>query len=136
MEYLSKFDEKGQRLASYPIDETVTKEFRAELEKDGFIEISEEEWHYYIGNMGYGDNGTGYIRDPETGKPVSAPPYVQTKAEKANNIAREYSDAADRLNKDILLAMVDGDDELIESLKEEKDALLTDYQSKLEMLEV
>ena len=41
---------------------------------DGYIPISEEDYQHYIGNRGAGDNGTGYIRDTKTGKPVSAPP--------------------------------------------------------------
>ena len=38
------------------------------------MEISDEDYQHYVGNRGTGDNGTGYIRDPKTGKPVSAPP--------------------------------------------------------------
>ena len=40
----------------------------------GCMEISDEDYQHYVGNRGTGDNGTGYIRDPKTGKPVSAPP--------------------------------------------------------------
>ena len=40
----------------------------------GCTEISDEDYQHYVGNRGTGDNGTGYIRDPKTGKPVSAPP--------------------------------------------------------------
>ena len=40
----------------------------------GCMEISDEDHQHYVGNRGTGDNGTGYIRDPKTGKPVSAPP--------------------------------------------------------------
>lgn len=46
---------------------------------NGYILISDEDYQHYIGNRGAGDNGTGYIRDPKTGKPVSAPlaPHVE-----------------------------------------------------------
>ena len=68
MAYLAKFDDSGACRAIY-LAGTKTAEDAA-----GCVEISDEEWAYYIGNRGQGDNGTGYIRGAETGKPVSAPP--------------------------------------------------------------
>lgn len=74
-EILSKFDASGHR------DTTVvsgvhyaTDDKRQTYIDEGYIPISEEDYQCYIGNRGAGDNGTGYIRDPKTGKPVSAPP--------------------------------------------------------------
>jgi len=54
---------------------------QAKYEADGYIQISVEDWNTYMGNNGWGDNGTGYIRDPKTGKPVSAPPAPPIEAE-------------------------------------------------------
>ena len=71
--YLAKFDENGNRTATY-ISAEYTDEQKQEMYADGFVDLSEEDWNYYVGNMGAGDNGTGYIRDAVTGKPVSAPP--------------------------------------------------------------
>lgn len=68
MAYLAKFDIQGKCMAVY-LSGTRTREELAEC-----VEISNDEWAYYIGNRGAGDNGTGYIRDIKTGKPVSAPP--------------------------------------------------------------
>lgn len=68
MAYLARFDDGGACRAIY-LAGTKSAE-----EAAGCVEISDEEWAYYIGNRGMGDNGTGYIRDPKTGKPVSAPP--------------------------------------------------------------
>ena len=68
MVYLAKFDESGKCKAIYLAGT------KSAGEAAGCVEISDEEWAYYIGNRGTGDNGTGYIRDPKTGKPVSAPP--------------------------------------------------------------
>ena len=75
MEYLAKFDATGCR------ETTVVKgvhyntdEDRQKYIDDGYIPISDEDYQHYIGNRGAGDNGTGYIRDTKTGKPVSAPP--------------------------------------------------------------
>lgn len=84
-EQLSKFDTQGVRVATvlsgvhYMSDE----ERQAYLNK-GYIPISDEDYQHYIGNRGAGDNGTGYIRDPKTGKPVSAPPVQATEEPTAN----------------------------------------------------
>ena len=78
MEYLVKFDAAGNRKATVIIGIHYTTD--AERQKyidDDYVPISEEEYQYYIGNRGQGDNGTGYIRDPETGKPISAPPVKE-----------------------------------------------------------
>ena len=74
-EYLAKFDASGHREATvvsgvhYTADEE-----RQKYIDDGYIPISDEDYQHYVGNRGMGDNGTGFIRDPKTGKPVSAPP--------------------------------------------------------------
>ena len=73
--YLAKFDINGRRETTvakgvhYTTDEEQQKYIN-----DGYIPISDEDYQHYIGNRGAGDNGTGYIRDIKTGKPVSAPP--------------------------------------------------------------
>ena len=75
MEYLAKFDDAGRRKST--VIRGVHYNTEAEREtyiKDGYIPISDEDYQTYIGNRGTGDNGTGYIRDAKTGKPVSAPP--------------------------------------------------------------
>ena len=75
MEYLAKFYEDGRRTAT--VCEGIhydTEERRKAYLKIGYVPITEEDYHHYVGNRGGGDNGTGYIRDAVTGKPVSAPP--------------------------------------------------------------
>lgn len=74
MTYLCKFDENGKRSAAYPVDVDMTPEKKQAYADDDYIPISDEDYQHYIGNRGAGDNGTGYIHDPKTGKPVSAPP--------------------------------------------------------------
>lgn len=75
MENLSKFNAQGKRIASVILGiHYTTDEERQVYINDGYIPVSEEDYQHYIGNRGTGDNGTGYIRDPGTGKPVSAPP--------------------------------------------------------------
>lgn len=74
-ELLSKFDVTGRRVSTLVkgIHYTTDEERQAYI-ADGYIPISDEDYQHYIGNRGTGDNGTGYIRDTKTGKPVSAPP--------------------------------------------------------------
>ena len=72
--YLSKFDNAGRIIGSKPLGMSMPESEQAKYEADGYIQISVEDWNTYMGNNGWGDNGTGYIRDPKTGKPVSAPP--------------------------------------------------------------
>ena len=84
MEMLAKFDKNGCR-------ETTVLEgvhYRDEASREsyirqGYVAISEEDFAYYVGVRGTGDNGTGYIRDPKTGKPVSAPPAPHVEPESA-----------------------------------------------------
>lgn len=74
-EYLAKFDATGRRETTIVKGvHYATDEERQKYINDGYIPISDEDYQYYIGNRGAGDNGTGYIRDTKTGKPVSAPP--------------------------------------------------------------
>ena len=75
MEYLAKFDAAGRRETTIVKDvHYASDEERQKYIDDGYVPISDEDYQHYIGNRGAGDNGTGYIRDPKTGKPVSAPP--------------------------------------------------------------
>lgn len=84
MEYLAKFDASGCRQGTvvsgvhYSSDEK-----RQTYLDDGYTPISDDEYQHYIGNRGAGDNGTGYVRDPKTGKPVSAPPAPHVEPESA-----------------------------------------------------
>ena len=133
MKFMSLFDAStGARITSVPCDEDLTDEKKVALEADGYVEISEEEWNYYIGNMGAGDNGTGYVR--KDGKPVSAPAYVPTAAEQADALAATYEAQVKDFDDQIVLAMADDDSELVTELKAEKDATLKEYQEKLEAL--
>lgn len=73
MEYLALFGADGHRKASVPCDVTLTDERKQALLSDGYVEITEEDFAYYIGNKGSGKNDTGYIRGKD-GKPTDAPP--------------------------------------------------------------
>jgi len=66
--YWARFDNNG-RVGAILLDgvHVKTDAQRDKLSNDGYIPLSDEDYQYYIGNRGAGDNGTGYIRDTRTG---------------------------------------------------------------------
>ena len=95
--YLCKFDADGNRGETYDTAGMSDEEKQSKLD-DGFIEITEEEWHYLVGNKGAGDNGTGYIYDVANEKVKSAPPAPEpTKAEVAEQ--KKAQQAMKRIKK-------------------------------------
>ena len=131
--YLCKFDENGRRGETHPVGNSMTEEQKQAMLDNGFIEISAEDWKEYVNNQG--ENGTGMIRDPKTGKPVSAPPYVPTKEELANRLYAELQSDLNELNKSISEAQIDGDDELVADLRQEKEERIAKYEADLRALE-
>ena len=132
-EYLTKFADSGRRETTVAGGvHYTTDEERQKYLDEGYIPTPDEDYQYYIGNRGAGDNGTGYIRDPKTGKPVSAPPHVPSQEERANALASTYTARVQELNNEIVAAMADGDEDLITELKAEKDKALGAYQKALE----
>ena len=113
--HVAKFDENGIAVSFYAIDNFMSEEQYQNLLKNGAVVISEDDWQHYIGNYGEGENGTGYIRDPETGKPVSAPPYVPTAEEIAEaERGAAHSEITMETVEEALCAM----DESIEEIKD------------------
>ena len=88
--YLIKFDEEGKKISAVPLILADDWGGVEKLKNEGYIEVSDEDWNYYTGNCGDGDNDTGYIRDSITGKPISAPARVITLEERVNALKAEY----------------------------------------------
>jgi hypothetical protein len=132
--YLCKFDEQGYRHETYLSCE-YNDEQKQEMFNKGFVEIDGEEWSYYVGNMGEGDNGTGYIRDPQTGKPISAPPHVPTKAEKLAQLEAEYKAEKAKLEGYFTTALLMDDSDTQDELKEELADLESWYAEEKEAIE-
>lgn len=84
--------------------------------------------------MGDGDNGTGYIRDSATGKPISAPARVITLEERANALKLEYEANVKAIDEAIQIAKNNGDDEYVSELQQERQNILNEYATKLEEL--
>ena len=101
----------------------------ARMKAAGYIEIPKEDWEYYIGLRGSGDNGTGYIRDPKTGKPVSAPAYVPTVAEKVAALDNQYETDKKTLASYYLDAALAGDTDVQDALRAEMAALNEQYDA-------
>ena len=118
MKYVCKFDEKGYRHETYLSCE-YTEEQKAEMIAKGCVEIDEDEWNYYVGNKGMGDNGTGYIRDPKTGKPISAPAHVPTKEDLLTQLENEYKQEKAKIEGYFATALLMDDTETQAELKEE-----------------
>ena len=101
----------------------------ARMKAAGYIEISKEDWEYYIGAHGRGDNGTGYIRDPKTGKPVSAPAYVPTVEEKVAALDNQYETDKKTLASYYLDAALARDTDVQDALRAEMTALNEQYDA-------
>lgn len=132
--YLCKFDTTGHRKETYLACE-YTDEKKAEMIANGFVEITQNEWEYYVGNHGTGDNNTGYIRDPQTGKPISAPPYVPTKEEKLAQLEAEYQQEKAQLEGYFNTALLMDDTETQEELKAEMADLANWYAEEKKSIE-
>lgn len=115
--YLCKFDSEGRRTETLLTCE-FTAEEKAEKLAEGYIEISEEDWNYYVGNKGQGKNGTGYIRGKD-GKPTDAPAYVPSKEEQLVQLDAQYDADKATLMNYYTQALFAGDEEEQAALKDE-----------------
>ena len=134
MKYMTLFDSSGVRVTSVPCDNDLTDGKKATLEADGYVEIDEDEWNYYVGNKGNGANGTGYIRGKD-GKPVDAPAYAPTKEERLSQLDAQYDSDKDALAKYYLDAVLSGNTDLQDELKTELDALNAQYEAARKEIE-
>ena len=129
--YLAKFDKDGKRRETY-IAAEYTDEQKAEMYADGFVDLSEDDWNYYVGNMGAGDNGTGYIRDAVTGKPVSAPPAPEPSVEsKIDQLSADYEKARFELGTYYMEAVLNGDVNTQKEIKAELDSMKAQFDTNV-----
>lgn len=129
--FLSLFDEDGKRLSSVPIDQYLSLADYTRYLREGYIVISREDWQIYCDQFG-GENGTGYLRDAETGKPVPAPPHIPTQEERAELLHMEYEPQMEAMNNDLILAQAEGDTELLKEILDERRSIMLEYQQKME----
>ena len=129
--YLCKFDFDGNRIATVAggIHFSTAEEKQKYLD-DGYIEISDDDYAYYVGNRGTGANGTGYIRGAD-GKPTDAPAVVVTTEQKQASIAADYESQIGELKDALATATLAGDDTLIADLKAEYAEVKKEYEKAL-----
>lgn len=134
--YLGKFDENGkpQGFLLEGIHYRTQEEKEAKY-AEGYVDLTQEEWEYYTGNKGEGENGTGYIRDPQTGQPVSAPARVWTATELADMAFGRCNSECKSIDNEMVLAQANNDEELLAELREERDAAIALYRSVLAKIE-
>lgn len=132
--YLAKFDENGNRITTLLACE-YTEEQKSQMYADGFVDLSEEDWNYYVGNMGTGDNGTGYIRDKATGKPVSAPPpAAPSKEQRIGQLDAQYAADKAAIMEYFLEAIATGNTDLTAELTAELKTLNANYDAEVEAI--
>lgn len=132
--YLIKFDEEGKKISAVPLILADDWGGVEKLKNEGYIEVSDEDWNYYTGNCGDGDNDTGYIRDSITGKPISAPARVITLEEQANALKSKYEANVKAIDEAIQIAKNNNDTEYVTELQSERQSILNEYATKLEEL--
>ena len=135
MTYLCKFDNNGFRIAT--VAKGVHYETEAEKAKyiaDGYIETSDEDYQYYVGNNGAGANGTGYIRGKD-GKPTDAPAYVPTKEKKLAALDSQYNADKAELTQYFAEAVLADDTETQSELRQELEDLNADYIARRKEIE-
>jgi hypothetical protein len=130
--YLCKFDTDGRRTETLLTSEFTDEEKQQKL-AEGYIEISEEDWNYYVGNKGQSKNGTGYIRGKD-GKPTDAPAYVPRKEEKLAALDAQYNADKAELLAAYQTAQVYGDTDTMGSLKADLQALDGQYDTDYEKI--
>lgn len=137
MNYLAKFNETGKAIAFYC--ESVNFETAAEkadLIKNGCIEISETDYAKLLGNAGQGDNGTGYIYDKTARAVVSAPAKPaptadEIRAQKKAAIDASYKAVFDSLAADLVLAVLANNTTAQDSIKADYKSAQDSYAKEL-----
>ena len=126
--YIAKFNPKGSCMEIY--EDTMFPEVKVEMLANGCFEISDTEHDYYVGNMGAGDNGTGYVRDAVTGKPVSAPPAPKpSKAQRIAQLEKDFESARFTIGTYYIEAVLDGNKEVQKDLQTELSELKEQFES-------
>lgn len=132
--YFCKFNKKGEREASVPSTMVDNYGGKEKLLNNGYIEIIDEDYQYYVGNKGQGDNGTGYIRDSTTGKPISAPARVITLEEQANALKSACDTDIQAIDNAIDVATKNNNTERVAELQEMRQQRIQQYADELEDL--
>lgn len=135
--YLGKFDNQGKPsgFLQEGLNYKTIEEKEAYINK-GWVEVSQSDWEKYMHINDWGANGTGYFRDPQTGKAVSAPAIVYTKEQLANSAFSSCQSAISGREDAIVRATaLGGQDDYIAELRQEISDIENAYASDLEKIE-
>jgi len=130
--YFMLFNEEGRLVDYQVITPDLSEAAIASYRERGYIERSINELFVYI-NPTSGEYGAGYLRDPETGEPVSAKPYESSKVEIADWLYDKTSQEIKSIENAMTLALINNDINM-ETLIEKRDALVEEYKEALEEL--
>lgn len=135
--YFTKFSDGGLPEEFIPSFHANNYGGKDKLTSDGYIEISLEEYNYYIGNMSNKENNYArYKRDSETGKPVIYIPPEPTQEEKqlaeVNTIANDTKIQAEEIKEAMVIALLNDDIDLQEELKQEYKSLMTNSSEQMQ----
>lgn len=76
--FLIKFDSTtGERLETYPLDNTISEERKQEMLAEGFEIVPRQDWELLVGNV----DGKEYVKDTINGGYKKKPEPIQTLAE-------------------------------------------------------
>jgi len=131
--YLCKFDSEGRRTETLLTCEYSEEEKQQKI-AEGYIEITQEDWEYYVGNKGQGKNGTGYIRGAD-GKPTDAPAYDPSKEEQLAQLDSQYNADKAELTQYFAEAVLAEDTETQAELRQELEDLNADYIARRKEIE-
>jgi len=135
--YLGKFNEQGKP-EGFMLEGVnyKTVEEKEDYIAKGWVQLTQDEWEYYTNNKGSGNNGTGYIRDPRTGKPVSAPPITYSKEQLADIAFNACQSAVSSREDEIVKASaLGGQDDYVLELREEIATIERMYSVDLDKIE-
>lgn len=113
---LCKFDNEGNRISSVDATFSTDQEI-AEYKNNGFIEVSLDDYNKLIGNV---DDKEYIYKDGEI---VEKPPYTPTaeeiQKEKEAELEREYNTQLESFKNDMLVALLNNNNEAIQSIQSE-----------------
>ena len=128
--YLIKFDDDGNRGETYDAV-FMTAEEIADYQAKGFIAVSTADYQNLLGNN---DEHQLYIRQKDgtfIPKPAYVPTAEEVQAAKLSKLDTEYAEKLeDNKNSIIIAATVDQDEEYAARLRQERQAIQSEYIDK------
>lgn len=130
--YLMLFNEEGRLVDYQVITPDLAEESIASYRERGYIEGNINEFFVYA-NPTSGEYSAGYIRDSQTGSPISAMPYEASKEMIIEMLYNKVISDLNIIESAMKEALIDNDAEFV-NLWNKRETLLNDYKEALEEL--